>query len=208
MKLSGWALPIWGQKSNQVSSLITSRSSSPLLLTANTDTVYCFAVLDLPADGPTVVEVPPGSGPGTVDDAFFRFVIDMGAAGTGPRPGGKYLILPPDYKGEVPKDKKDGGEIVRRTLLRLCGSCRAPGLPQGRQAGHVFKAVPGRRENLFAQQSRRSAAEDGVVNASKVPFNTVHANDFSSITNWIISKKSRSMSRDRAAWHRRLDRYP
>jgi hypothetical protein len=57
--------------------------SNPLFLTGNTDTVYCMVFLDLEADGPTVVEIPPGCGPGTVDDAFFRFVIDMGA----PRPG-------------------------------------------------------------------------------------------------------------------------
>lgn len=32
--------------------------SSPLFLTANTDTVYCSGFLDLKKDGPTVVEVP------------------------------------------------------------------------------------------------------------------------------------------------------
>ena len=32
-----------------------------------------------PANGrATVVEIPPGCGPGTVNDAFFRFVVDMG----------------------------------------------------------------------------------------------------------------------------------
>jgi hypothetical protein len=35
--------------------------SNPLLLTGNTDTVYCLATLDLQADGPTVVEVPGAS---------------------------------------------------------------------------------------------------------------------------------------------------
>jgi hypothetical protein len=34
--------------------------SSPLLLTANTDTVYCVAFLDLQTDGSTVVEIPSG----------------------------------------------------------------------------------------------------------------------------------------------------
>ena len=53
-------------------------------------------------DGPTVVEIPPGVGPGTVNDAFFRFVVDMGAPGPDKGKGGKYLILPPDYKGRVP----------------------------------------------------------------------------------------------------------
>ena len=63
--------------------------SSPLFLTGNTDTVYCSVMLDLESDGPTVVEIPPGSGPGTVNDAFFRFVVDMGAVGPDRGQGGK-----------------------------------------------------------------------------------------------------------------------
>ncbi len=69
--------------------------SNSLFLTGNTDTVYCSAFLDLTKDGPTVIEIPPGTGPGTVNDAFFRFVIDTGLPGPDKAKGGKYLILPP-----------------------------------------------------------------------------------------------------------------
>ena len=55
--------------------------SNPLFLTGNTDTVYASVMMDLEAFGPMVVEVPPKCGPGTVNDAFFRFVIDMGGPG-------------------------------------------------------------------------------------------------------------------------------
>ncbi|MBD3258452.1 DUF1254 domain-containing protein [candidate division GN15 bacterium] len=75
--------------------------SSPLFLTANTDTVYCSGFLHLDKDGPTVVEIPPGCGPGTVNDAYFRFVVDMGIPGPDRGQGGKYLILPPDYEGDL-----------------------------------------------------------------------------------------------------------
>ncbi len=75
----------------------------PLFLTGNTDTVYCSGFLDLERDGPTVVEIPPACGPGTVNDAFFRFVIDMGAPGPDRGQGGSYLILPPEFEGEVPE---------------------------------------------------------------------------------------------------------
>ena len=54
--------------------------SNSLFLTGNTDTVYALGILELDRDGPTVVEIPAGCGPGTVDDAWFRFVVDMGAA--------------------------------------------------------------------------------------------------------------------------------
>ena len=50
----------------------------PLFLTANTDTVYAIASVDLSA-GPVVIEVPPDSGPGLVNDLYFRYVLDMGS---------------------------------------------------------------------------------------------------------------------------------
>jgi len=64
--------------------------SGPLFLTGNTDTVYASAILDLERDGPTVVEIPAGCGPGTVNDAWFRFVIDMGKPGPDRGAGGTY----------------------------------------------------------------------------------------------------------------------
>lgn len=75
--------------------------SNPLFLTGNTDTVYALSFLDLQKDGPIVVEIPPQCGPGTVNDAYFRFVTDMGLPGPDRGAGGKYIILPPDYEGEL-----------------------------------------------------------------------------------------------------------
>jgi hypothetical protein len=70
-------------------------------LTANTETVYAMAFLDLKRDGATVVEIPPGCGPGLLDDAWMRWVIDFGPIGLDRGRGGTYLILPPDYKGDL-----------------------------------------------------------------------------------------------------------
>jgi hypothetical protein len=75
--------------------------SDPLFLTGNTDTVYASVMLDLKRDGATVIEIPPKTGPGTVNDAFFRFITDMGIPGPDKGKGGKYVILPPDYDGEL-----------------------------------------------------------------------------------------------------------
>ncbi|CAE7491036.1 unnamed protein product [Symbiodinium natans] len=47
--------------------------------------------------------MPPGAGPGLVNDAFFRYVGDMGAPGPDRGAGGKYLYLPPGYDGKVPE---------------------------------------------------------------------------------------------------------
>jgi hypothetical protein len=91
------------KSSNQAVIFDQLMNSNPIFLTGNTDTVYCIPFLDLKKDGPTVIEIPPGLGPGTVNDAYFRFVIDMGPPGPDKGKGGKYLILPPDYEGDVPE---------------------------------------------------------------------------------------------------------
>jgi hypothetical protein len=78
-------------------SLMDSRS---LFLTANTESSYTKAWLDL-KNGPIVVEAPPNN-LGIVDDFWFRYVADLNNAGPDKGKGGKYLFLPPVYKGEVP----------------------------------------------------------------------------------------------------------
>jgi len=100
-----------GEGCNKVLIFDQLMDSTPLFLTGNTDTVYCSAFLDLKKDGPTVLEIPPGTGPGTVNEAFFRFVIDTGPPGPDRAKGGKYLILPPDYDGDVP----DGYFVAKST---------------------------------------------------------------------------------------------
>lgn len=79
----------------------TLMDSNALFLTPNTDTVYASVILNLLEDGPTIVEIPAKCGPGTVNDAYFRFVIDMGISGPDKGEGGKYLVLPPDYGGDL-----------------------------------------------------------------------------------------------------------
>ena len=75
--------------------------SKAMWLTGNTESIYSMLVFDLKADGPTVFEVPGGL-MGPVDDANFKFLFDIGPTGMDKGKGGKYLILPPDYEGEVP----------------------------------------------------------------------------------------------------------
>ena len=84
--------------------------SNSLYLTGNTDTVYAFCVLDLEKSGPVVIEVPPGCGPSTINDATFKFVTDMGAPGPDRGEGGKYLILGPNYDG--PLTEVANGEVA------------------------------------------------------------------------------------------------
>jgi hypothetical protein len=70
-------------------------------LTANDNTVYSFIWLDT-HKGPLVVEIPPKV-LGLIDDFWYRWVGDVGITGADRGQGGKYLVLPPGYKGEVPQ---------------------------------------------------------------------------------------------------------
>jgi hypothetical protein len=69
-------------------------------LTANDNTIYNFIWLDT-RKGPLVIELPPKV-LGLVDDFWYRWVADVGITGADKGQGGKYLVLPPGYKGEIP----------------------------------------------------------------------------------------------------------
>jgi len=90
-----------GVKDNEVIIFSELMDAKSLFLTANCDTVYVIGGFDL-SKGPLVLEVPPQV-LGTVQDAWFRWVIDIGLPGPDRGKGGKYLIVPPDYEGTLPE---------------------------------------------------------------------------------------------------------
>jgi hypothetical protein len=98
-----------GAEDNTVVIFSELMDSNSLFLTANADTIYNLAVLDL-TKGPLVVEVPPKA-LGTINDMWFGWIIDVGGPGPDRGQGGKYLILPPDYAGPLP----DNGFFVGRS---------------------------------------------------------------------------------------------
>src|ERR1700758_1486653 len=74
-------------------------------LTPNPDTIYIFPFINTKDVGPVVLEIPPadeGSITGTVMDVWQSALEDVGPAGVDKGRGGKYLILPPGYKDQVP----------------------------------------------------------------------------------------------------------
>jgi hypothetical protein len=96
-------LPIWKHRLD----------AKTLVTTPNSDVIYAMGYLDLKKDGPMVIEVPPGL-QGILDDFFQRPICsigeiegrqwcgDVGLPGPDHGKGAKYLIVPPDYKGEIP----------------------------------------------------------------------------------------------------------
>jgi hypothetical protein len=97
-----------GMKENEVLVYSELMDAKSLFLTANADTIYVMGFLDL-TKGPVVLETPPKF-LGAVQDAWFRWVTDVGLPGPDRGEGGKYLIVGPDYIGPLP----DGGFFVTR----------------------------------------------------------------------------------------------
>ena len=71
-------------------------------LTPNTSVRYLYVFFNTKDDGPVVLDLPPAANGssllGTMADAWQVPLTDVGFEGK----GGKYLVLPPDYTGEVP----------------------------------------------------------------------------------------------------------
>ena len=76
--------------------------------------IICQNLLDL-SDGPVVIEAPPEF-LGIAQDAWFQWVTDMGSPGPDRGLGGKYLIVPPGYDGQLP----DWGQAASKTVQMYC----------------------------------------------------------------------------------------
>src|SRR5258706_12002806 len=71
--------------------------------TPNASTNYVYFNYNL-KDGPVVVEIPAAVGAGLLGsmvDAWDEPMNDIGPAGEDQGKGGKYLLLPPDFKGDI-----------------------------------------------------------------------------------------------------------
>ena len=142
--------------------------SKTLVVTANTSTLYAYAGTDLAKDGPTVIEIPPGM-LGFLDDAWQRFVGNMGVTGPDKGKGGKYLVLPPGYTGKVPSGYFVLKPSTNRNFLFLRGSI-AKGLEPA-----VKNITSGLK--IYPLKDAAKPAPTEFVDMSGKAFNTVFPND-------------------------------
>jgi len=160
-----------GVKANQsvgiTEQLMNARS---LWLTPQTTTPYVHAEVDV-KDGPVVLEI--GSPViGLVNDAFFRYVTDLGLVGADKGKGGKYLIVGPDYKGDIPE-----GYFVYKTstyrhwvLIRVAAKDG-----QTQEAIETFKKT----FKIYPLSDVKNPKPTEFINLSNKQYNTIHANDSS-----------------------------
>jgi hypothetical protein len=143
--------------------------SKGLFLTGNTESIYVWGWLNL-KDGPMVLETPPKV-LGMVDDFWFRNVIDFGNAGPDQGKGGKFLIVPPGYTGEIPDGYfvAQARTINNLVLMRGFLEDGSP-TPAAESIRKTFKVYPLGKDT--------SASKINFVNGTGREMNTVHANDY------------------------------
>ena len=144
--------------------------SRSLFLTANTESIYAIAWLDL-KNGPIVVESPPNT-LGLADDFWFRYVTDLGLAGPDKGKGGKFLFLPPDFTGTPPEGyytfkSRTFGNFFATRGFQVNGDPK-PGVDAIKQQLRIYP---------LADAAKPPATN--FVNVSGKAFNTIHAMDAS-----------------------------
>ncbi|WP_205865125.1 DUF1254 domain-containing protein [Planctomonas sp. JC2975] len=87
-------------------------------LTLNSDTPYAPLLLDL-TDGPFVIEMPAGPLICIAMDLNQRWVLDMGLPGPDAGAGGKHLLLPPGFDGEIPGGFHVGRSSTNKVIVGI-----------------------------------------------------------------------------------------
>jgi hypothetical protein len=143
--------------------------SKALWLTPNTVSVYQAAWVELGGE-PMVIETPPKV-LGIIDDAWFQYVADFGNAGADKGRGGKFLLVPPGYKGKLPS----GYHVVK---TRTFGNWVAW---RGFQVnGSTKPAVDATKAKfrIYPLSRKSNPPKMKFINVSGTAHNTIHRMDY------------------------------
>jgi hypothetical protein len=137
-------------------------------LTPNPEVIYLMPFFNTKDAGPMVLEIPPadeGSITGAIMDAWQAALEDVGPTGVDKGKGGKYLILPPGYKGAPPK-----GYIVLPSMTFQGYALLRSNLASGSDAD-VAKAVAyAKRIKLYPLSQARNPPPTTFVDAIDVVY--------------------------------------
>ena len=142
--------------------------SKGLLLTGNTSVIYLFLWVNT-SDGPVVIESPPNV-LAILDDFWFHYVTDIGNAGPDRGKGGKYLILPPNYEGDVP----DGYFVKQSNTYGNWLAVR--GFPTGDDNESVVKNIKDHLK-VYPISEKSNPKPVQYYDVSNKYLNTLHAQD-------------------------------
>ena len=109
---------------------------------------------------------------GGINDMWFRWVVDVGFTGPDKGEGGKYLLLPPGYRGEVP----EGYHVVRSPTFNLWTPWRTfledgspkPGVERVKKFTKIYPL----------SDASKPARPGDFVDFSGKPFSTIFPGDY------------------------------
>jgi hypothetical protein len=137
-------------------------------LTPNPDSIYLMPFINTKGVGPVVIEIPPadeGSINGTIMDGWQTPLEDVGPAGVDTGAGGKYLILPPDYKDKAPE-----GYIILPSVTYQGYALLRSILKSGSDADIAKAAAYGRRIKVYPLSEAASPPPTTFVDAIDVVY--------------------------------------
>src|SRR6185436_1418547 len=189
-----WALPalnmygmkegsekIFGKGYNVLPIFKDRLNAKTLITTPNSDVIYALGYLDLKKDGMMVIEVPPGL-QGILDDFWHRPICserkidgrtwcgDVGLPGPDKGKGGKYLIIPPDYHGDVPREFFAYRSRTYGVFVFWRGFFKNP-----RQLGETVAVME--KTRIYPLGNKKEARPMEFPNASVVPANMLYPTD-------------------------------
>jgi hypothetical protein len=132
-----------------------------IVLTGNDTTVYGMAYLDLNANGPMVVEVPPSPFLGGLFNLWMVPIAGIDAS------GGTFVVAPEDYEGEI--DVPEGAQLIRsKTTIAVFF---ARGLVQNGDVPAAARTV--KNSKIYALSDADSPPETKIHLATGVAMDTI-----------------------------------
>lgn len=139
-----------------------------VFMTGNSVSIYANSVINLAKTGPYIIDIAEG-GLGGVVDMWQRAVEDIGVGAS--RNGGKFLLLPPGYSGQIP----DGYFVVRCRTNIVFLIVRALPKP-GEGAASVIEYLS--NVGMYPLTQKDTPKTGAVVRIGGVPVNTDWPKDF------------------------------
>jgi hypothetical protein len=131
--------------------------------TGNQDTVYGYGVTVL-GEEPMVFQIAPGI-LGFISDAWQRPIKDVGFVGPDQGKGGKYIIVPPDFKGEMPI-AGDGEYVYQSPTKNIWWLQR--GFAKDGDPAPAIKAL--KTSRIYKLSEASNPPEQHIINLSKMPY--------------------------------------
>ncbi len=180
-------LPIWKQRLDP----------KTLVTTPNSDVLYAMSYIDMSETGPIVLDAPPGL-QGILLDFWQRpipvdggtYFGDVGLPGPDQGKGGKFLVLPPGYKGDVPEGYYVYRSGTNNLFVFLRGFYEDPNnLTPAVEHLEQTKIYP-----LNVPEAERKAMQ--FPDASGVPANMLPRSDIEAFEQlkWLVDKEGQNLA--------------